>query len=162
LMLLEYRIVDVLVAECFCLSFVAYTCNLTRLQAELKSDRLLRTEIVRSIAAFVAPVLIVLLGGGRSWAAVLFGTATGYLIAFAYSIRFVGEGTRNENTVPTTKTPKAVEPVHGLKEIWSYGWAMGLWLLLVQALPVIDRSMIQNSFGDLAAGTYSSLYEVAV
>jgi O-antigen/teichoic acid export membrane protein len=46
--------------------------------------------------------------------------------------------------------------------LWQFGWAVGLWLLLSQALPVIDRWTIQKFASYTTAGVYASLYEVAV
>jgi O-antigen/teichoic acid export membrane protein len=46
--------------------------------------------------------------------------------------------------------------------LWQFGCAVGLWLLLSEALPVIDRWTIQKFASYTAAGVYASLYEVAV
>jgi O-antigen/teichoic acid export membrane protein len=54
------------------------------------------------------------------------------------------------------------ESVAILKRLWSFGWAVGIWLMLCQVLPIVGRSALQHYAGYKAAGTYASMYEVAV
>jgi O-antigen/teichoic acid export membrane protein len=49
-----------------------------------------------------------------------------------------------------------------IRQLWQFGWAVGLWLLLSQLLPVIDRWTIQRFAGFASAGVYASLYEIAI
>jgi O-antigen/teichoic acid export membrane protein len=49
-----------------------------------------------------------------------------------------------------------------VRQLWRFGWAVGLWLLLSQLLPMIDRWTIQKFADFTSAGVYSSLYEISV
>jgi O-antigen/teichoic acid export membrane protein len=166
-----------LAALAFCFSFVMYTVTLAKFQARLQPVIVLRREIIRSIGSFVFPVALVLMTGRRQFELVLLGQAIAYAIAFLPSSRWLGHPTlgastldhptqshRNEHGTAVLRQPGADtsstrETIH---QLWRFGWAVGLWLLLSQGLPVIDRWTIQKFVGYSSAGIYASLYEVAI
>jgi O-antigen/teichoic acid export membrane protein len=140
---------------------VIYTIRLATLQAQLRPMAVLTREIVRSVAALAFSLLLVLATGQKRFDLVLLGQALGYTIALA-PIR----GTRTSIRQAFREFESArsrVEPVgHTLNQLWRFGWAVGVWLLLSQTLPVIDRWVIQRFTGYAKAGVYASLYEVAI
>ncbi|HWO31412.1 MAG TPA: lipopolysaccharide biosynthesis protein [Candidatus Acidoferrum sp.] len=158
---LHYQIVSALIALAFGLSLVIYSITLARLQAQLRPMAVLTREIVRSVAAFALSLLLVLATGQKRFDLVLLGQALGYTIALA---PMRGVRTSLKHTFGEFGSVQSrAEPVgHTLNQLWRFGWAVGIWLLLSQTLPVVDRWVIQRFTGYAKAGVYASLYEVAI
>jgi O-antigen/teichoic acid export membrane protein len=158
---LHYQIVSALIVLAFAFSLVIYSITLAGLQAQLRPMAVLTREIVRSVAAFALSLLLVLATGQKRFDLVLLGQALGYTIAIAPM-----RGIRTALKQAFGEFGRAqlhAEPVgHTLNQLWRFGWAVGIWLLLSQTLPVIDRWVIQRFTGYAKAGVYASLYEVAI
>lgn len=165
-----------LAALAFCFSFVMYTITLAKFQAQLQPVIVLRRDIIRSVGSFVFPVALVLLTGRRQFELVLLGQAIAYAIAFLAGSSRLGHARLGLLRLDHARLDRANE--HGavlrqpgadttstseaIRQLWGFGWAVGLWLLLSQGLPVIDRWTIQKFAGYSSAGIYASLYEVAI
>jgi O-antigen/teichoic acid export membrane protein len=161
-----------LAALAFCFSFVVYTVTLAKFQARLQPVVVLRREIIRSVGSFVFPVALVLMTGRRQFELVLLGQAIAYAIAFLPSSRWLGHPRLGYPVLDHPKEQAAAvlrqlgagtsSTRETVRQLWRFGWAVGLWLLLSQGLPVIDRWTIQKFAGYSSAGIYASLYEVAI
>jgi O-antigen/teichoic acid export membrane protein len=159
---LRYSILTSLAALAFCLSLLTYTVILSKLQAQLRPVSILRREIVRSIGGFAFPLILVAITGRRQFELLLLGQAIGYACAFwlgsGWEPRAIESPGSSAKEIPTASLS-----TRGIsRQLWHFGWAVGLWLLLSQVLPVIDRSAIQRFAGYASAGVYASLYEIAV
>jgi O-antigen/teichoic acid export membrane protein len=140
-----------------------YLVSLTRLQAQLRPRAVIRNEALRSFAGFVLPVCLVLALGRKWFPLVILGLALGYLLPLLF--RSGGQ------IVPASiqgRAPNSANHSQGtnsqaiLGKLWRFGWAVGIWLMLIQVFPVIGRSAIQKYSGYAQAGIYASLYELAV
>lgn len=155
-----------LIALAFCLSFVLYTITLAKFQARLQPVIVLRRETIRSVGSLLIPVALILITGRRQFELILVGQALAYSMAFLPSSQFLGR--RNEAGTGVAEPPTREFLLTGsstaktIQQLWQFGWAVGLWLLLSQGLPVIDRWTIQKFAGYSSAGVYASLYEVAI
>jgi len=162
---LRTSLLAALASLAFCLSFVTYTVALAKFQARLQPAMVLRREIVRSAGCFILPVAFILLAGRKQFELLLLGQALAYAIALLSGPHWFRQGKQDSN--PGLHLPEAV-PVPSspasqtIAQLLRFGWAIGLWLLLSQALPVIDRWTIQKFSGYASAGVYASLYEVAI
>lgn len=159
---MRYSVGTILISLVFCSSLLAYTIALSKLQAGLKAVSVLRREVLRSIAAFAIPVAIVAVTGAKRFELVVLGQAIAYTIALLPEFRSpetVSKETADFIENELSISPQATETVW---QIWHFGWAVGLWLLLSQLFPVIDRWVIHRFAGYRNAGIYSSLYEVAI
>lgn len=158
---LRYPISTLLVSLAYCFSLLAYTVALSKLQAELRPVSVLRREIIRSVGGLILPVIIVAIAGRRRFELVVLGQALAYTIALIPSFRW--RNSVNDIAAGGVGSPR---PNSGTREtirqLWQFGWAVGLWLLLSQLLPVIDRWTIQRFAGFTSAGVYASLYEIAI
>jgi len=152
----------ILVSLVFCLSFASYTVLLAQFQARLQPAIVLRREIVRSVGSFAIPVALLLISGSKQFELLLLGQALAYTIALLpwprRSSRSIGNQVDVLDAAPFTTDSTG----HTLARLWRFGWAVGLWLLLFQLLPVIDRWTIQKFASYSSAGVYASLYEVAI
>jgi O-antigen/teichoic acid export membrane protein len=155
-----------LVSAAFCLSFVLYAITLAKFQARLQPSVVLRREAICAIGSLLVPVALVLITGRRQFELILLGQALAYSMAFLPSSEWLGR--RNETS--TNRAGGAASELLSahpstadtIRQLWQFGWAVGLWLLLSQGLPVIDRWTIQKFAGYSSAGVYASLYEVAI
>jgi O-antigen/teichoic acid export membrane protein len=156
---MRYSIATCIVSAVYCLSLLSYTVMLSKLQAQLEPKSVLRREIIRSIGGLTIPVLFVLLAGKRQFQFILLGQSIAYAIAMLPGLRSGKQEAsgRNERTEQWR-----FEVDKTIRQLWTFGWAVGLWLLLSQLLPVIDRWAIQRFAGFPSAGVYASLYEVAI
>jgi O-antigen/teichoic acid export membrane protein len=160
---LHYGFLTALTSLAFCLSLSVYTIVLARFQAQLLPGAVLRREIVRSVGGFVIPVGLILITGRKQFEFVLLGQAIAYSIAFLPARRSLGYRPMQDAVLPVESAPSAsFSTTNILRQLWGFGWAVGLWLLLSQFLPVIDRWTIQRFAGYSKAGVYASLYEIAV
>jgi len=156
---LRYRPGVWVIVEVYCAVQLIYMVSLTRMQAQLRPRAVLRNEALRSFAGFVFPVCLIVVLGHRAFPLVILGLALGYLLplllasgrlsALFHGPRFLGAGA-------------GFEAKKILGQLWHFGWAVGIWLMLCQALPVVGRSAIQRYAGYAQAGIYASLYELAV
>jgi O-antigen/teichoic acid export membrane protein len=157
---LHYPLLTSLVSLAFCLSLVLYTLTLVKSQAQLQPAVVLRREIVRSVGGFVIPVALIVITGRKQFEFVLLGQALAYTIAFLHGSGWLGHvnepGPIRKLPSDTSSTGKTI------RQLWRFGWAVGLWLLLSQGLPVIDRWTIQRFASYTSAGVYASLYDVAI
>ena len=151
-----------LAAVAFCFSFVMYTVTLAKFQARLQPVIVLRREILRSVGSFVFPVALVLITGRKQFELVLLGQAIAYAIAFLPSSQWLGHPNEHGTAILQKLGADTSSASQTISQLWRYGWAVGLWLLLSQGLPVIDRWTIQKFASYSSAGIYSSLYEVAI
>ncbi|HEY6339365.1 MAG TPA: oligosaccharide flippase family protein [Candidatus Sulfotelmatobacter sp.] len=158
---LHYALRTALISLAFSLSLLVYAVTLARFQAQLQPVSVLQREIVRSIGGFVFPVLIVLITGRKQFALILLGQAIAYTIACLPSLKM-----RTHDDEIALDAAERVQPdsssTQTVRQLWHFGWGVGLWLLLLQMLPVIDRWAIRRFSGFGSAGTYASLYEVAI
>ena len=156
---LRYSVRTCLVSVAYCLSLLGYSVLLAKLQAQLAPKSVLRREIVRSVGALTIPVAIILVARSKPFQFVLLGQAIAYTIAMLPSLRRSGETLPRKRGVAAPMRPEIGSVV---RQLWIFGWAVGLWLLLSQLLPVIDRWAIQRFASLASAGIYASLYEVAI
>jgi O-antigen/teichoic acid export membrane protein len=159
---LRYSLDTILISLVYCSSLLAYTIALSRLQANLKALSVLRREVVRSIAAFAIPAAIVTISGAKRFELVILGQAIAYTIALLPEIRSWGSASSETSLFPQDKFSISSPAVETVRQIWRFGWAVGLWLLLSQLFPVVDRWVIHRFAGYRNAGIYGSLYEVAI
>jgi O-antigen/teichoic acid export membrane protein len=170
------QLLNSLAALAFCFSFVIYTVMLAKLQARLQPVIVLRREIIRSVGSFVFPVALVLMTGRRQFELILLGQAMAYAAALLAGSQWLGlfrfDHAKPDHAILDQATghgtafrqPEAdtLSTRETIRQLWGFGWAVGLWLLLSQGLPVIDRWTIQKFAGYSSAGIYASLYEVAI
>lgn len=159
---LHYSLLTSLASLAFCFSLVLYSITLAKFQARLQPTIVLRREILRSTAGFAIPVVLVVLTGRRQFEFVLLGQALAYTIAFLPGSRSRGHARDTGESLQRALRSDDLSSGQTIRQLWHFGWAVGLWLLLSQALPVIDRWTIQKFASYTAAGVYASLYEVAV
>jgi O-antigen/teichoic acid export membrane protein len=159
---LRYRFADAIISLAFCLSLVTYTVMLAKFQAQLLPGSVLRYEVIRSIGGFVFPVLIVAITGRRQFELLILGQAIAYAVAFLPSMRRRSQDDENAAGVSAGPPADSSSAFAVTRQLWRFGWAVGLWLLLSQMLPVIDRWAIRRFSGYGSAGTYASLYEIAI
>jgi O-antigen/teichoic acid export membrane protein len=159
---LHTPLVTSLISLAFCFSFVMYTVTLARFQARLQPAIVLRREIIRSVASFVIPVALVLISGRKQFEFILLGQAIAYAIAFLPSSRWLGHPNESGPAAVRNSGKDTSSTAETIRQLWRFGWAVGLWLLLSQGLPVIDRWTIQRFASYSSAGVYASLYEVAI
>ena len=158
---LHYRLYTSLVSLAFCLSLLVYTVALSRFQAKLQPMSVLRREIIRSTAGFVIPVVIVTITGRKHFELIVLGQAIAYTIALLPI--FGSRSQANESASGIAGEPQpSLSSGSMVRQLWRFGWAVGLWLLLSQALPVVDRWTIQRFASFTSAGIYASLYEIAI
>ncbi len=158
---LRYPLTTSLISLAFCFSLLAYTVMLSKFQAQLRPGSVLRREIIRSIGGFVFPVVIVVVTGRKQFELVITGQAIAYAMACLPGFRFRSRTVGNASRAHESAQPKSSSG-EMLHQLWRFGWAVGLWLLLLQMLPVIDRWAIRKFSGYGSAGTYASLYEIAI
>jgi O-antigen/teichoic acid export membrane protein len=158
---LHYRFSTSLVSLAFCLSLLVYTVALSRFQAKLQPMSVLRREIVRSTAGFFIPVLFVVITGRKHFELIILGQAIAYTMAV---LPIFGSRSRAKQNASPSMGDLQPDFSTGstIRQLWLFGWAVGLWLLLSQGLPVIDRWTIQRVAGFNSAGIYASLYEIAI
>jgi O-antigen/teichoic acid export membrane protein len=156
---LRYRPGVWVIAEAYCAIQLIYVLSLTRLQAQLRPRAVLRNEALRSFAGFVFPVCLILVLGQRAFPLVILGLALGYLLPLLFTR---GQLSALLQAHRSQVAGSGSEAKNILGQIWRFGWAVGLWLMLCQALPVMGRSAIQRYAGYAQAGIYASLYELAV
>lgn len=158
---LHYQVFTSLASLAFCVSLLVYTVALFRLQAKLRPLSVLRREILRSTAGFVIPVVIVAFTGQKQFELIILGQAIAYTIALLPIY-----GRRNQANESAPHRVEDLQPDFStgstIRQLWRFGWAVGLWLLLSQALPVVDRWTIQRFTSFSSAGIYASLYEIAI
>ena len=140
-------------------ALIVYTVSLARFQAGLESKRVLQFEIIRSVAGFIVPALILVLTPFRTYGTVLLGVAIGYLAPLLFRGAFAHQGPKL-NWIPTVTGTH--EHWRLLAKLWRFGWPVGVWMLCQQGLLVSDRLFIQRYSGFSAAGIYSSMYDVVV
>ena len=159
---LHYSLLTSFASLAFCFSLVVYSIALAKFQARLQPAIVLRREILRSTAGFVIPVALVAITGRRHFEFLLLGQALAYTIAFLPSSRSRGHARDTGESSQSGLRADDFSSGRTIRQLWQFGWAVGLWLLLSQALPVIDRWTIQKFASYSSAGVYASLYEVAV
>ncbi|MGA8762859.1 MAG: lipopolysaccharide biosynthesis protein [Candidatus Sulfotelmatobacter sp.] len=151
-----------LIAEIYCAAQLIYSVRLSGLQARLLPREVARSEVVRSAASFLLPVLLVWMAGRKSFSLALLGLACGYAVPLAARRSVWHTFDRGSRQAGTRLLSLAAPARHALRQLWRFGWAVGAWLMLCQLLPVIGRSVIQRYAGYAQAGIYASLYELAV
>ena len=148
-----------IIAETYCLAQLTYYVYLTHLQARLRPRAVIKNEVVRSAAGFLLPLIFILVAGHRSFLPVLLGLGLAYVLPLVLKVRNPWIGS---TLTPSRIKSDAPETVRILSQLWRFGWAVGVWLMLCQALPIVGRSAIEKYHGYAQAGMYASLYEVAV
>jgi O-antigen/teichoic acid export membrane protein len=159
---LHYSVFDSLTALAFCLSLLTYTVVLAKFQAQLRPTAVLRREIIRSVGGFLVPVALIMITGRKQFELLLLGQAVAYTIGFIPSLRFRDHSQPIDEDVSVATLSYLGSGREIVGQLWRFGWAVGLWLLLSQLLPVIDRWVIQKFTGYGSAGVYASLYEIAI
>ena len=156
---LHYRLRVWGIVEGYCALQVIYTVSLTRLQAQLRPGAVLRNEALRSLAGFVLPVGLILALGQKVFSLVILGLALGYLLPLLLLWRRLPAlwEARQSRSLGSDTQARGI-----LVQLWQFGWAVGVWLMLCQALPVVGRSAIERYSGYAQAGIYALLYEIAV
>jgi O-antigen/teichoic acid export membrane protein len=124
--------------------------QLAELQAHLLARRILAAEMLRSVGCFaLAALLAFLMRNGT--AALLFGTALGYALSVVH-IRGIKR--------PKSGIAGSAEEVPQLRELWSFGWPLSVWLAGQFALPLIDRSMMAAQLGLAETGKFAALSDI--
>lgn len=140
-------------------TMLAYTVELTRLQAFLASRAVVYMEGVRAVSAFLIPIALVLVSSRRHYWLLLLGMFSGYLIPVAGHNLYV----KGRLAVPSVSLSASGDLERNfLRTMWSYGWPVALWLFSQQSLVVSDRYFVQRFWGYSAAGVYASMYDVVV
>jgi O-antigen/teichoic acid export membrane protein len=158
---LHYSTLTSLCSLVYCLSLLVYTVVLSRFQARLRPGSVLRREAMRSICGFVFPVIMIAITGRKQFELILLGQAVAYTFAFLPGSRR-SKATEEASSLAFEHVPVNSSTAAVVRQLWRFGWAVGLWLLLSQLLPMIDRWTIQRFAGFTSAGVYSSLYEISV
>lgn len=148
-----------LIAETYCLVQLIYYVYLTRLQAQLRPRAVIKNEVFRSAAGFFLPLTLIVVAGHRSFLPVLLGLGLAYALPLVFKVR---NAWGLSTLTPSQIKSDAPETSRILSQLWRFGWAVGVWLMLCQALPIVGRSAIKKYHGYAQAGMYASLYEVAV
>jgi len=157
LAVMHSRLIVWVVAEAYCVIQLIYSISLTRFQAQLKPRTVLWNEALRSTAGFILPLALVLTLRQQGFSLILAGLALGYLLPLFFN------GGANPLKAPHSPGARAdSETMSMLGRLWRFGWAVGVWLMLCQALPVAGRTAIERYCGYAQAGVYASLYEIAV
>jgi O-antigen/teichoic acid export membrane protein len=138
---------------------LVYTLTLARFQAGLESRKVLQFEVVRSLAGFAVPVLIIVLTPFRTYRTLLLGVAIGYFLPVLVRLAVVQPGAK-AHWIP--RVTWSSEHWQLLSKLWQFGWPVGVWMLCQQGLLVSDRLFIQRYSGYSNAGIYSSMYDVVV
>jgi O-antigen/teichoic acid export membrane protein len=158
---LRYPMLASLASLAFCLSLLTYTVTLSKLQAQLHPVAVLQREIVRSIGCFAFPLILIVITGRKQFEMLLLGQAIAYTCAFL--LGYSRTARAPQSPAISEEIPATSFSTSGIsRQLWHFGWAVGLWLLLSQVLPVIDRWAIQRFAGYASAGVYASLYEIAI
>jgi len=156
---LHYPLRTSLISVAFCFALLIYTVTLSKFQAKLQPGSVLRREVVRSIGGFVFPIVLIAVTGRKQFEFLLLGQAVAYTIALLPNRR--SPASTNDNAadavLPSDASTGAV-----IRTLWRFGWAVALWLLLSQMLPVIDRWVILRFTSYTSAGMYASLYEIVI
>jgi O-antigen/teichoic acid export membrane protein len=140
-------------------AMLGYAVEMTRLQASLDSRGVVRMEAVRAVGALGIPLLLMLGTWRRDYSLLLFGIFCGYLIPIAGQIL----SQKGRAAILDLKRPFLAEPgLTFLRDLWSYGWPVALWLFCQQSLVVSDRYFVQRFWGYSAAGIYASMYDAIV
>jgi O-antigen/teichoic acid export membrane protein len=153
------------VAEAYCAIQLVYLVWLTQLQAQLEPRAVLTNEAIRAAAGFVLPVGLLLLASRRSFVWVLLGLTLGYALPLALGGGKPKLGKQflwRRDVHHWKRDGEELGQARVLRNLWRFGWAVGIWLMLCQALPIVGRSAIQRYLGYAQAGVYASLYELAV
>ncbi len=159
---LHYSVLTSLCSLTYCLSLLVYTIVLARFQARLRPGSVLRREAIRSICGFAFPVIMIAITGRRQFELILLGQAVAYTVAFLPNSHG-SKATEETSTAAFEHIPaNSFSTAAMVRQLWRFGWAVGLWLLFSQLLPMIDRWTIQRFAGFTSAGVYSSLYEISV
>lgn len=138
-------------------STLVYPVYLARFQASLRSGVVKRTEIVRSVAAFLVPAALVVLFQTKSYLLLVAGVGLGYSLPLAIYLN------ANRDRMGILKQSElGLHSGKILRDLWSFGWPVGMWLLCQQSLVVSDRYFIQRFSGFSSAGIYASVYDVVV
>ena len=158
---LHYPLSRLLVSLAYCCSLLGYAVALSKMQAELRPVSVLRREIIRSVGGLILPVIMVAITGRKRFELVVLGQAIAYTIALIPGFRW--RSSVNDVAAGGVESLRPNSSTRGtIRQLWHFGWAVGLWLLLVQVLPVIDRWTIQRFASFSSAGVYASLYEIAI
>jgi O-antigen/teichoic acid export membrane protein len=159
---LHYSLSTSLVSLAYCFALLAYTVALAKLQAQLRPKSVLQREIVRSVGGFVFPVALVFITGRKQFELIILGQAIAYTIGFLPSLRWRSRANQIASSSIESFSPDSSGTRDMIRTLWRFGWAVGLWLLLSQLLPVIDRWTIQKFTSFANAGLYASLYEITI
>lgn len=141
------------------LPMLTYTVEVTRVQASLRSETVVRIEGIRAISSFAIPLILVLVTGRKDYLLLLGGVGVGYLIPLA--ARF-GNSQSSRAKASERFAWLGNSERNALNRVWTYGWPVALWLVCQQCLVVSDRYFIQRFWGYSAAGVYASIYDVIV
>jgi O-antigen/teichoic acid export membrane protein len=148
------------IAEAYCAIQLIYTVSLTRLQAQLRPRAVLRNEALRAVTGFLLPVGLIIALGKKAFPLVILGLAFGYLLPMLFTSSRRLPALLNLRHSLARRSNSESRNILG--QLWRFGWAVGVWLMLCQALPVVGRSAIERYAGYAQAGIYASLYEIAV
>lgn len=159
---LHYSILTTLCSLAYCVSLLVYTVVLSRFQARLRPRSVLRREAIRSICGFVFPVAMIAITGRKQFELILLGQALAYTLACPFRSRWTKATEVTATVAFENIQADSSSAASMVRQLWRFGWAVGLWLLLSQLLPMIDRWTIQKFTGFTSAGVYSSLYEISV
>jgi O-antigen/teichoic acid export membrane protein len=142
------------------IALVLYTVSLARFQASLRSRDVLQIEAWRSVGTFAIPLTLIWLTRLRDYRPLLLGIALGYtmplLVPIVNKARIHIEDMRRGGQILTAWQRDV------LRQLWSFGWPMALWMFCQQCLAVSDRFFIQRFWGNAEAGVYSSMYDTVV
>lgn len=154
--LIRNRAPSTLLAEiALFLAIMHYNLTLARFQSALKPAKVVRLETIRAISTFVFPLAFVLLFQEKSATVLLAGVLAGYLVALVFV-----SGWNSRNRIEELEDDSGLR--NAVRQLWSYGWPVGVWLCFSQLFVVIDRSLLGALAGYIQAGIYASLYETIV
>lgn len=139
---------------------MVYGVFVIELQAKLKSQRVASFEAIRSISCFVVPICIIFSVGKRSAGALLTGVLVGYILPLVVAwwvkqdrATFIKVSLNNHSWNDNLRV---------LKNLWTYGWPVGVWSMCLTLQSAIDRYFIQHYSGDANAGSYAATYDIIV
>ncbi len=131
------------------LVYVLYLIQLTGLQADIRAKDYRRMETLRAITLIVV-VLLIAVAGFREWLTLVVSVLLSLIVPLLVIRK------------PVLYRPEAALSAVPLRDCFSYGWPVSLWLALQALLPAFERWLILASYSGNELGAYSGLYDILV
>ncbi|WP_173075511.1 lipopolysaccharide biosynthesis protein [Phytohabitans rumicis] len=137
-------------ATALCCATGFYMLRMTRAQRDMRVRRVVVIEWVRAAVGLLAIIAVhatLLEGAAAALAGMAIGSLAGALVA--------GRGPQ--------QAPRSRSSANALlKEYWSYGWPMSLWLAASSGLLYVDRLLLSVWLGPETAGHYGAVSDIVI